>query len=167
MATQTKPRSFSGLYTAVKCHPGYQEWVDANGRKHNNAEELIPNWIWESTNEEKYHKRDLTIDEYNRIVKELYALGGKKPRTRLVKSKGVDEKDDARKSLMAAWHRRLELLHDNTKPAYLAAPTGYVIACIMRTCGNKYKNINDIPLWDLRAKYQKVYAENRVMENAI
>lgn len=167
MATQTKPKNFSGLYTAIKRHPDYKEWKDTNGRKYSNADKLIQGWIWQSTSEEKYHKSDLTTDEYNRIVKELYALGGKKPRVRLVKDKGADEKDNARKALMAAWHKRLELLHENTLPAYQSAPTGYVIACIMRTCGGKYKDFNDIPLWELRAKYQKVCAENKVMENAV
>ena len=168
MATQAKPKNFSALYTAVKCHPGYREWEDASGKKHNNAEELIPAWIWENTHEEKWRKRDLTLDEYKRIIAGLYALAGKKPRTRSAKSfKSDDPKDGARKMLMAAWHRRLELLHYNESDAYKADPTGYVIACIMRTCGGKHKDINDIPLWELKAKYNKVREENKVMEKAI
>lgn len=168
MATQTKPKNFSGLYTAIKYHPDYQEWQDAGGRKHNNADKLIQGWIWQSTNEEKWRKRDLTLEEYNRIVKELYAIGGKLPRKRIAKIvKSDDPKDNARKKLMAAWHRRLELLHYNECEAYKADPVGYVIACIMRTCGKKYKDINDVPLWVLNAKYQKVCADNREMEKAI
>lgn len=168
MATQTKPKNFSGLYSAIKYHPEYREWVDAGGRKQSNSDTLIQGWIWQSTHEEKWRKRDLTQEEYNRIIKELYAFRGKKPRTRLAKSfKSDDPKDGARKNLMAAWHRRLELLHYNESEAYKADPVGYVIACIMRTCGGKYKEINDIPLWELKAKINKVVADNKVMEKAV
>lgn len=168
MATQTKPRSFSALYTAAKLQPEYEEWEDANKRKHSNADKLIQGWIWQGTNEEKYRKSDLTTEEYERIVNEMYAHAGKSRRTRLAGSyKATDAKDGARKALMAAWHYRLELLHQNTLPAYVAAPNEYVKGCIMRTCGGQYKSFNDIPLNELEAKAKKVRTENTIMKNAL
>lgn len=165
---ESKPTNYGALYSAIKFHPEYKEWKDANNRKHSNADKCIQNWIWESTKEEKFHKSDLTWDEYNRIVKELYALGGKTPQTRLAGSyKADDPKDRARKALMAAWHYRLKLLHEDKLKKYKDNPNEYVKSCIMQTCGGQYKTINDIPLSELEAKARKIRAENKVMEGAV
>lgn len=168
MPSELKPKNYSSLYTAIKCHPEYREWQDVAGRRCSNADDLIHGWIWQSTSESKWQKRDLTMDEYRRIVRELYALAGKRPRTRLpVGCRADDPKQAARRSLMAAWHRRLKLLREDRLPGYVAAPSGYVVSCIMRSCGGKYENFNDIPLWELRVKYQRVCAVNRAMEDAL
>lgn len=162
----SKPKDFHRLYYLIKQIPEYQESRDGAGSKRSNADILIQGWIWQSTNEEKHKKSELTLLEYNRICSEIEKKYNLKPavhRNKSVKLPGADKNNEARGRVLAAVHANLQLRGYDDNVEYNNDRNAYAIGVLMRMTGHKYKNYNDVPLYKLQNLYNTLCSENRML----
>lgn len=158
-------KNFKRLYHLVKQVPEYREVRDGSGRKTNNSNLIIQGWIWQSTNEQKYQKHELTQEEYNRICNEIEKKYNIKPlihRNKTGVAPSDNDADKLRKRLLAAVHENIKLRGYSSCNAYLNDRNTYAQNMILRSSGGTYKQLNELPSSKLHSLYSYFKNENKL-----